>query len=185
MTNVPKRPWALLFLVSLGINLFLGGVIATRWMTRRPPHGDLRPFPVMRMRRALGPEADPAIDRAMGRHSRELARRQRETRDARQRAFEALSAEPYERENAAAALADFRAKLGAMQQTMDDVMLEFAAELTPQQRRRLQEAMERGGTLGGGRGRRHGFGQMDGPGPGPAEPSETVQTPTPPASSVR
>ncbi|MCU0690151.1 MAG: periplasmic heavy metal sensor [Polyangiaceae bacterium] len=184
MTNAPKRPWALLFLVSLGINLFLGGVITTRWMTRRPPQADLRPFPVMRMRRALGPEAAPAIDRAMDRHGRELARRRRETRDARQLAFEALCAEPYQRNRAAAALTDFRTKLGAMQQTMDEVMLELAAELTPQQRSRLQEAMEQGTPLGGGRGRRHRFGQMGGPGPGPADPNEAVQTPTPPASSM-
>lgn len=156
MTAPRGKACAFALVASLALNLFLGGVFASRWM-RRPPQTAFDPgaFSVMRLRRALGPDVAPAIDRALGGRRAELVARMQAASEARDRATMALEAEPFDRQRAAENLADFRAKTSAVQETMHAAVVDLAAELTPEQRRRLAETVDRAGPGGMGPHRRH------------------------------
>ena len=136
---------SVLLVVSLAANLFLGGMLAGRWFRSAPASFEPGAFSVMRMRRALGPEASPVVDRVWARHQADIADRMRAAADARDRATRSLRADPFDPAKAAADLAEFRARAGEVQQAMHGAVVELAADLTPDQRRRLASAVGRAG----------------------------------------
>jgi uncharacterized membrane protein len=143
MNALRARPWALLFLVSLAVNLFLGGMLTSRWLQRsRSGGGPMGGGPAAF--RMLGPEGRPIAERVWSSRKEEMSQRARAVREARKRSVEALSAEPFDAAKAAAALADGRAKTAAAEETMNQAMVELAGALPPAERVRLGQALERG-----------------------------------------
>ncbi len=136
---------SVLLVVSLAANLFLGGVLAGRWFRPAPASFEPGAFSMNRMRRALGPEARPAVDRVWARHQADIADRMRTAAEARDRATQSLRADPFNPAKAAADLAEFRARAAEVQQAMHGAVIELAADLTPEQRRRLASAVDRAG----------------------------------------
>jgi uncharacterized membrane protein len=143
MNALRARPWALLFVASLAINLFLGGMLAVRWWQRSHYGAGSTGF-VPPSFRALGPEGRPIAERIWATHKEELSQRARAAHDARKRSAEALSAEPFDATKAAAALTDARAKGGALGETMNQAMLEVAGALPPAERAKFGQAMAHG-----------------------------------------
>jgi uncharacterized membrane protein len=137
MNTTRTRPWALLFLISLAVNLFLAGLIAGRWLHRgKPGEG---------MARVVPAEAQPVARRVMASHRAAMGERGREAREARKRAVEALSAEPFDAAHATAALKEFRSKAAMVDEEMNAAMVELAGALPPSQRAQAARNLERGG----------------------------------------
>lgn len=166
MTTERGRVFAVLFVISLGINLFLGGVIAARWIAEPPASPDMRPLSVGSLRGALGPGANGMVDDVMAGRRGEIRARMQEAAQARDRAQQALSAEPFDPQKARQELANFRHKSALAQQSMQEAIVELAAKLTPQQRKRLHWVLQ-GPGAGRGRGPRYHGGAGNRPIPGP------------------
>ena len=139
MNAIRTKPWALLFLISLALNLFLAGMMAGRWLHRgKPGEG-------MGMGRVVPPESQPVARRVMASHRAAMGERSREARESRKRAIEALSAEPFDAARASAALKEFRAKAALVDDEMNTAMVELAGALPPGQRAQAAKNLERGG----------------------------------------
>ncbi|MBI5534817.1 MAG: periplasmic heavy metal sensor [Deltaproteobacteria bacterium] len=143
MNALRARPWALLFVISLAINLFLGGMLTARWLQRSRAGGGPMGFgpPAFRV---LGPEARPIAERVWTSRREEVSQRMRAAREARKHSAEALSAEPFDAAKAAAALADARAKTASAEELVNQIMVEIAGALPPAERAKLGQAMEHG-----------------------------------------
>lgn len=150
MNALRSRPWALLFLVSLALNLFLGGMLFARWL-HRPGGGGPMGFGPMSFG-ALSPEARPAAERVWANRKGEISQRARAAREARRHAADALSAEPFDASKASAALADSREKARAVEESMNAAMVELAAALPADQRAKLRQSLDRSRGL---KGRKH------------------------------
>lgn len=132
MTELRKAPWALLFLISLGINLFLGGMLVSGRMHRRagregPPEG----------MNAIAAPYKPLAQRVWKERRGEMQDKKRRVQDVRARAAEAMMAEPFEPARAASALADLRTAQADAQRVMHEGLVELARELPRAERARL------------------------------------------------
>ena len=148
MTTRAARRLAIALAVSIGLNLFLSGMIASAWMTKRhyadrhgrpPVSGLAGTFDFRGGLEAAGPEARPLareIRRAYGPRLRESGRA---VRDARKRVGEILQGDALDRAALAAAFRDLRQATDAAQATMHEVMIETMTRLTPEQRRAFLE----------------------------------------------
>ncbi len=186
MTAPRGKLCAFMLVASLALNLFLGSVFATRWVRHPAPGFQPNAFSMFRMRRVLGPDAAPTFDKVWAQHDVELKARMHDAAQARERATRALEADPFDAAKAAAALADFRAKAALVQESMHGAVVELAADLTPEQRHRLAEALDRSGPGAMGGRRRHEPrteppGSPEGPDELPAREAPPQQPP--PASS--
>ncbi len=167
MSELKKRPWALLFLFSLGINLFLAGMLVSGRLNRRVamdgPPGGLN---------AIGKTWQPQAQRVWKQRRPEVQDKRRAVQQSRARASEAFSSEPFDPARAAAALADLRAAQSDAQRVMHEGIVELAKELPASERARLVHAAGRGAP--GGQGPMRPFGRGTGPamsGPEPLAPA--------------
>jgi len=132
MSELKKTPWALLFLISLGLNLFLGGMLVAGRMHR----GGGREAPPEGMN-AIAAPFKPQAQRIWKERRGEMQDKKRKVQEARARAAEAVVAEPYDAARASAALADLRAAQSDAQRVMHEGMLELAKEMPKSERARL------------------------------------------------
>jgi len=143
MNALRSRPWALLFLISLALNLFLAGMLTTRWLHRwRAASGPMGMGPASL--HSLGPEGRPIAERVWASRRDELSTRARAAREARKRAAEALSSDPFDATKASSALADSRAKTMAAEESMNQAMVELAGALPAGERANLGQAILQG-----------------------------------------
>lgn len=164
MSELKKTPWALLFLISFGINLFLGGMLVAGRMHR----GGGRESQPEGMN-AIAAPYKPHAQRIWKERRGELQDKKRKVQEARARVAEAMTAEPFDPARATAALADLRAAQADAQRVMHEGMVELAKELPKSERARLP-IITRGlsGQLGPGRQNRRGMGPHDMMGPDPS-----------------
>src|SRR5262245_60644321 len=105
-----SRPWVLIVLVvSLGLNLFLGGLMAGRWFSGPPhrPHAAATPGErgaagepgriLQRMAATLPPEHRPAFEAAIAKHRDRVVEAATQAREAREQVREVLRKEPFDR----------------------------------------------------------------------------------------
>lgn len=144
MSRLLAKHWAIALVVSLALNLFLGGMLAARcvWHPKGPPHG-MRRMPLQALRNRLGPEAHAAIDQVDAKHSEAIRERMHEAREARRRAMDALTVDPFDETKAREAHADFRSKEAAAREAMHEALVELAAALPAEQRAQLGTAMSK------------------------------------------
>lgn len=149
MSTPAARKLAIALMISVGLNLFLGGMIASAWIAKRH-YGD---------RHGRPPVAGPAGDfnfrggiEALGREARPMAReirreyapRFREAgramHEARREVGRILRADELDAAALEAALADLRGKSDAAQAVMHEVLVKTMSSLSPDQRRKFLEA---------------------------------------------
>lgn len=140
--------WIALLLVSVLLNGVLIGAGAHRGLIggeavsaplEAPPGMD-RGFDPRRFVRALPEAYQPAVRERIEAGRPEVRALVRDMAQARRRAFEALTAEPFDPEAAASALADARAARGRLEAHAEAFLLEAAADLPAEVR---QEAFSR------------------------------------------
>lgn len=158
-----KLGW--LLAASVGINLFLVGVLAARWIhpgTGGAPPGPPRLGPPERAGHqlfhageAFGGDRE-RVQEILGEHRKELRAQWRKTRAARRNVHSALEAEPFDADALEARLAELRQQTELSQRILHRALVSLAREAKPEERRRLARWAEgpprlHRGTPAGGR----------------------------------
>jgi uncharacterized membrane protein len=181
MNALKAKPWAVLALISLALNLFLGGLLAGRLLRpdRRP--WEMGPISLFRATKDLDPGSREIVDRVRDKHRGNIRDTMGRAASARVAAVEALCAEQFDEAKAREAFQAFRKEMGGAQDEMHESLLEVAKEMTPAQRTKLKQVLLRGRK--GRRSRPHGSmapfldGHPPGREPPPAPPSSSGKTP--------
>ncbi len=141
--------------VSLGLNLFVGGVLAGRYLAPEPPetpvaarlpaHTD-RPVRALIKRMAARLPADEraAFVEIVSQHREALVAAGAAIRDARRKVHKAMAAEPFDRAPLDAAFAELRASSDEFRQTMHEAIADGVQGLPADARRHLAERDRRG-----------------------------------------
>ena len=157
MSTPAARRLAIALAVSIGLNLFLSGMIASAWMTKRhyadrpdrPPAAALAGrFDFRGGFEAAGPEARPLAREIRRDHGPRLRESGREVRDARRSVGDLLQADELDPAALEAAFRDLRQATDAAQAAMHAVMIETMTRLTPEQRRAFLAGATRGARPG-------------------------------------
>jgi len=171
MSRLLAKKWAIALVVSLALNLFLGGMMTARWMMRphRPPHRGMG-MHVRSLKSSLGRHLDPSVhgtlERVDAKHREIIRERMKDAAEASRSAKDALSGEPFDEAKAKEAFADARAKQAAAREAMQNALIELAAALPPAERAKLGKAWgRRDGPRGRGDRRRRPGGTREGPPP--------------------
>ena len=145
MTKLTSRRWAIIFFISLALNVFLGGLfVADKYFKDNRSRGFRgMTYSVPWARRILGDEVRP-MARGIFRENRESFRG---TRQARSRLYKnvsgALAKEPFDKNELAKALTALQENLQIGQSRMHNMMVEFSARLTSDQRKKLVQEVAR------------------------------------------
>jgi uncharacterized membrane protein len=157
MSRLLAKKWAIALVVSLALNLFLGGMMTARWMMRPPgsPHRGMG-MKVRSLKSSLGRHLDPSVhetlERVDAKHRETVRGRMKEAAEASRLAQEALADEDFDEAKAKQAFADARAKQAAAREAMQNALIELAAALPPAERAKLRKAWgRRKGPRGEGR----------------------------------
>jgi Spy/CpxP family protein refolding chaperone len=148
----PQRRWlGPALLVSLAVNLFLVALISVPFFMG-PRDGGFGPMPrghgaalMHGAFRELPEEDRQEIRQAMREKFREIRPHFREMHEARIALADALAAEPYDEVAVRAAFDGMSAAMNEMSDMGRDAMMETFAKLTPEQRKRVAEAMHKDG----------------------------------------
>jgi uncharacterized membrane protein len=152
MTPLAKR-LSIALAVSIAINLLLAGIwVGRAFRHPRPPRGE-RDVPALQGERdgRRGP-----LRGVFREHDDELRDKRRAIGEARRTAREALEKEPFDRAALESALANLRKETGSSQEIMHRAIVEAAAKSSPEERKKLGQALER---FGPGSGRERGPGR--------------------------
>ena len=156
MTMPSTRKLAIALAVSIGLNLFLGGAIASAWLVKRQ-YGGLRPPPQAGMAgdfdfrgglAALGGKARPLAREIRREHGPRLREAGKAMQDARREVGRRLRADAIDPVALDKALSDLRERADEAQAVMHEVLMEAITKLTPDQRRKFLEAATRRGPGG-------------------------------------
>ena len=171
MTMPSTRKLAIALAVSVGLNMFLGGAIASAWLVKRH-YGDLRPpaqagmagdFDFRGGLAALDKDARPIARRIRQEYGPRLRDAGKAMHDARREVGRMIRADTIDPAELEAALAELRKRSDEAQAAMHGVLMEAIRGLTPEQRRKFLEAAMQRGPRGD---RRPPLGGPDGPPPG-------------------
>ncbi|MFN4355928.1 periplasmic heavy metal sensor [Parvibaculum sp.] len=146
----PLRRWlGPALLISLALNLFLVALISVPFF-KGPRDGGFGPIPrghgpalMQGAFRELPEEDRQEIRRAMREKFREIRPHFKEMHEARDALAGALAAEPYDEAAVRAAFDGMSSAMMAMSDMGRDAMLETFAKLTPEQRKRVADAMRK------------------------------------------
>ncbi len=138
-----SRRLGIALMVSLGLNLFLGGVLVSRWIFEPPPPISERAYRAFDHRaglEVLDPAQRERVAAIWRDNRREIRRAARGYREARWALRQALIAEPFDPAAIEAAQRELAARVDAVRAVMTAHLTEIAAALPPEQRRRYFEA---------------------------------------------
>lgn len=152
MSGIPamstSKKLAVILAISLGLNLFLLGVLSVGLFRGPRPSRFDGPGPDASALLRGGPGEHPRLHKLMGRHKPELVEQRRALRSARARVGAALEAEPFDRARLEGELANLRKETLRSQETMHRALVELAGDMPPEERKRLP--MMLGGRHRGG-----------------------------------
>jgi uncharacterized membrane protein len=142
MTVSAPRWLIVVLLISVGFNLFLGGLMAARLVHAQRDRDMRMPPPVARFFDQLPDQAREGMQGAMRQRQGEMRQRQQALRAARTALGEKLAAEPYDRTAVEAAFADLRQRQVDMRAVAHGALAETAAGLPADQRKRIADFVE-------------------------------------------
>lgn len=146
-----NRGLTILLALSIAANVFLGGFIAGR-LLGGPPHdrlihpaegGRAFSFKVAAEIDELSPEAREAFRKVFGESRERLIKNHRETKRLRKALSDALAADPWNRTQAKAALAELRAAESAQQAALATLLIDAFEGLSAEDRKALTSAMDK------------------------------------------
>jgi uncharacterized membrane protein len=133
----PRR-WAIVLFCSLAVNVLLAGFVASAYIKRdRDMASRMTVYTVPWAFRVIGDEVGALARRNYLKYQAVMTKERQELMRDYEMVNAALSAPQFERKKFAEALDRLRVTTVAAQTTMHEAMTEFAAELTPEQRREL------------------------------------------------
>ena len=146
-----KRGWLWgIVLVSLALNLFLGGLVAGRWLGGGHPHGGFRsanptdivmPFNPRHFIRSLPDERRKEIIKLLKGRTGDVRRAFQAVGEQRMEIIAALEAEPFDAARLDAAFTDTRGRFDVAVGTIHGVILSLVADLTPDERKLMADAI--------------------------------------------
>lgn len=155
MTMPSTRKLAIALAISIGLNLFLGGAIASAWLVKRqygeapPPRAGMAgDFDFRGGLAALGGEARPLAREIRRKYGPRLREAGKAMHDARREAGRMLRADDIDPAELDKTLSALRARSDEAQAVMHGVLMEAMTNLTPDQRREFLEAAMRRGRRG-------------------------------------
>lgn len=139
-----------LLVASLALNVAVLGGVAWAHFSHDGPHqrhvrmarGTIMPNP-MQLRRVLPPERRGVVDAALARHREHVRTSVADVFEARARVHALLTAETLDPAALESAFAELRASDAEAASAVQAMITEVAAELTPEERRKLGEAVHR------------------------------------------
>ena len=157
-TDTPKRRsrlWSVVFIISLGLNLFIGGLMIGHAVLARSDFGIVRssPYNVFWAGRAAGPEARALVRDIWETHREEIRVSVAALRNSQQNVVQNLSMGQLDNEALQAALAELRSRTMESQAIMHRDFIELLVSLTAEQRAEIALAAQQ---MGRNRGRRNG-----------------------------
>ena len=173
MNALKAKRWAVLALISLAFNLFLGGLALGKLIRPEHPPRDMGPIAIFRASRDLDPGSQKIIDRIRKEHHDEIGNGMRGAAEAREAALDALCAEQFDEAKAREAFDVFRERSQRTHGQMHESLIAIAKAMSPEQRVRLREVMLRDRKKGGGRWR----GPSGHPGPQMSAPAISSSAP--------
>ena len=179
MNTHNAKPWAVLALLSLALNLFLGGLLMGRSFRPDKPPADVGPISLLRSPQDLDPAARQIVDRTREKHHKGIRRSMAKAGRARLAAIDALCAREFDETKAREAFQAFRSETNVAHDAMHESLIEAAKQMTPEQRAVLKDTLHRSGVREGwkGRGRGPGGRFRDGIPPGPPSADPVVGDP--------
>ncbi len=159
MNALKAKPWAVLAVISLAVNLFLGGLVAGKFLRPGPPPpGDFGRIALFRGSRDMDPQTRKIVDQVRDRHRDGIRSSIWASRKAREAAIDALCADDFDEAGARRAFGEFRERSERARSEMHEALIEVAGAMTPDQRVSLREALTRRDKHGRRRGRPPGSG---------------------------
>lgn len=138
MARMTPRRWAIVLFCSLAVNVLLAGFVATAYFKRdRDMASRMTVYTVPWAFRVIGDQVGALARRNYLKYQAAMTQERQELMRDYETVNAALSAPQFERRKFTEALGRLRATTVAAQATMHEAMTEFAAELTPEQRRAL------------------------------------------------
>jgi uncharacterized membrane protein len=129
-----------LLAVSLGVNVFLGGVFTGRRLFRPPPNPDMMVSRVVEhLSASLSPVDSTALHRVFDSHRRQFGERFAALRRAHAMLRDAMAAQPFDRAGLNAALDAVDRERAALGGVFHAALLEAATEMSPAGRQILAE----------------------------------------------
>lgn len=142
----PRRRWTrIALLISVALNvLFLGVVVGAGWMHWQDD-GRARSFSfsrgVEKLIKDMPADRKPIAQSALDRYRNDVRPRWREVGEARRAAFEALRAEPFNEDQAKAALDRLDTLRESQRELMGTITFDLMRQLTPEERRTFLQAL--------------------------------------------
>lgn len=147
MTWTRTRTLALLLFLSVALNLFVAGMVVGRWDRWDGPKGHGGPRHGKSMSRvieyALGDSLTPALRSRLEQHDGAMRENFEESRESRRAIRDVLIREPFDKEAYLEALDRMNAVHDRMRAETHSFMIEIMDQLTPEQRRKLVERLDR------------------------------------------
>lgn len=147
MNGRVTRRIAIALAVSVGLNLFLGGMIASAWIAKRTyePRGNQTAglagsFDLRGGIAELDPSSRDIVRQVRVRHGETLRQAGRDMRQARRAVQQVLMADQIDRAALDRALAEMRRSMDAAQVEMHAALADIATALEPDERRRFLRA---------------------------------------------
>lgn len=145
----PVRKWlGPVLLISLAVNLFLGGLFAVGYFKdgrhHRGGHGMSMGMPHHVVARNLSEDERQALRSTMRENRSTFQPLFKDLRDARLALSEAVGADPYDPEATRQAFARMRAGMDALATRSQGALVEAFADLTPETRDKIAEALKQG-----------------------------------------
>ncbi|MCL2824862.1 MAG: periplasmic heavy metal sensor [Polyangiaceae bacterium] len=148
------KHWAIAGVLSMALNLFLGGVLFGKFFRPDKPPPGIGPISLLRVPPDFDPATKKIIDNSREKHHDEIRRAVRQASTARFAAIDALCATDFDETKAREAFLDFQAKTASAQSAMNDSLVDAAKLMNPEQRALLKDSLVRGASEGRrGRGR--------------------------------
>ncbi len=140
-----SKRWAVIFFISLAVNIFLIAVIAAGLWGWRGDRPQFRPglYTVPWASRVIGEDTRPRARDVFRAHRDDYLAMRRSFRPLHEAVREALTADPFDPAALDTALARLRAQGELAQQQTHGMMGEFAAGLSAEQRQKLGIAIDR------------------------------------------
>ena len=145
MTQLTTRRWAIIFFISLALNVFLGGlIVADKYFKGHRGHSFRgMTYSVPWARRILGDEVRPMARQIFRNHREEFRGTHRARTQLYKNISDILAKEPFDKAGLNTALTELRTNMQTGLSTMHDMMAEFSGNLTSDQRQKLVQAFEK------------------------------------------
>jgi uncharacterized membrane protein len=138
MARLTSRHWAIALFSSLAVNVFLAGLVATSYIHRdRDAALRMTVYTVPWAFRTIGTDAEPKARKVFHKYRAALATSRENLHRDYKLTTDALLAPQFDRARFGAALERLRSDLSSAQATMHDGMVDFVADLSPEQRQEL------------------------------------------------